>query len=77
MRSFCSSDIETSKTGQFSQMKLVGLAFGFGFLAVGFPCEFLLTSGVLGKINKRFFIPASLVFGEFKVFELFIFCLRI
>ena len=49
MRSFCSSDIETSKTGQFSQMKLVGLAFCF--LAAGLPSEFLLTSGLLGKIK--------------------------
>ena len=31
VRSFCSSDIDTCKTGQFSQMKLAGLAFGFGF----------------------------------------------
>ena len=30
-------------------MKLVGLAFCFGFLAAGSPSEFLLTSGVLGK----------------------------
>ena len=37
--------------GQFSQMKLVRLAFGFGFLAAGLPSEILLTSGLLGKIK--------------------------
>ena len=57
MSSFCSSDIETWKTGQFSQMKLVGLAFRFGFLAAGSPSDFLLTSGVLGKIKGSLYQP--------------------
>ena len=33
-------------------MKLVGLAFRFGFLAAGSPSEFLLTSGVLEKTKS-------------------------
>ena len=36
VRSSCSCEIETCKTGQVSQMKLVGLAFRLGFLAAGF-----------------------------------------
>ena len=38
-------------------MKLVGLAFLFGFLAEGSPSEFLLTSGVLGKIKGSLYQP--------------------
>ena len=51
VRSSCSCEIETCKTGQFSKMKLVGLACDFGFLAASSPSEFLLTSGILGKIK--------------------------
>ena len=57
MRSSCSCEIEACKIGQFSQMKLVGLAFLFGFLAEGSPSEFLLTSGVLGKIKGSLYQP--------------------
>ena len=56
-RSFCSCDIETGKSGQFSQMNLVGLAFRFVFLVAGSPSEFLLTSGVLGKIKGSLYQP--------------------
>ena len=65
-RSSCSYDVETCNTGQFSQVKLV---FRFGFLAVGPPSEFLLTSGVLGKIKGSLY----LVFRECRVFYFFLF----
>ena len=38
-------------------MTLVELAFRFGFLAAGSPSEFLLTSGVLGKIKGSLYQP--------------------
>ena len=66
VRYSCSCEIETCKTGQFSQMKWIGLPFHFVFLAVGSPSQFLLTSGVLG--NKRFTVLAHLVFTEFWIF---------
>ena len=41
MRSSCGYGVETCKTGQVSQMKLLDLAFRFGFLAVGLPSIFV------------------------------------
>ena len=60
-------------------MKLVGLAFCFGFLTSGSPSQFLLTSGVLGKIKGSLYQPilflenlVSLIFlFFFKNFEKF------
>ena len=57
VRSSCTCEIETCKTGKFSQMKLVGLAFCFGFLATSLPSEFLCTSSVLGKIKGSLYQP--------------------
>ena len=71
MRSSCSREIETCKTGQFSQMELVELAFCFGFLATGSQSEFSLASGVLGKMKGSLYQP--ILFPENLVSLIFLF----
>ena len=53
-------------------MNLVGLAFRFVFLVAGSPSEFLLTSGVLGKIKGSLYQPI-LFLGNLESFSFLFF----